>query len=610
LERDAITVISTYENGTLSWNTTVDPGKWIVVVTASDATDNGGGVAIGLINATVQDGATLDLVMEFGGHILISTEWNTFDLIPKHAGEVTGDAVEIEIDLGDGLVWLQTVDSETGELDLILPIGSVDFDSEFSTIQHDMLLEMDYFAGVNVDNDDGLDEKNMLFLQRPNSDLVSSISNTTVVNALTDFEMVGDVPKYDMTAIEGQDNDYGVIRFTMDLDYEGVEVTDKFTLSGGLSPSQDSTSWTVEFEDGVWTEDDEDIPNGVDVGDVKWSTNIDVTFGVGVDNSDPLQVLSDSVNVRITLPLQNETYTLSNDVGHSVNLRLVPLQGSPHERTVRVFVPQQYNISLSDVPESVGIADGSCKVNELDRCNNQIVTFSVDNLGNGDDIVMLQPELAEDCVEAGWSVTDSVSNLPVPPYDSRTQSFTVTSAVNSTISECKLSVTAESSGDFDIQEGEIDMIISVASLSFVEENIEPLEQNAEALKPGVIRVPIRNDGYLEATNVIVYLEGQNNTGTDFTSQDTITVPANGLAYAEFTYESFDTGVRRFEIRMESIDTPTDTSGDDHEMMFEIKFSNIAEGEESSLVGTVVVIIGLLVLFGGFKAARRGSSSRF
>ena len=79
--------------------------------------------------------------MEFGGHILITTEWNTFDLTPKHAGEVTGDAVEVEIDLGDGLVWLQTVDSATGELDLILPIGSVDFDSEFSTIQHDMLLQ-------------------------------------------------------------------------------------------------------------------------------------------------------------------------------------------------------------------------------------------------------------------------------------------------------------------------------------------------------------------------------------------------------------------------------------------------------------------------------------
>ena len=126
------------------------------------------------------------------------------------------------------------------------------------------------------------------------------------------------------------------------------------------------------------------MPDDVEIGDVKWSTDIDVTFGVGVNNSDSLQVLSNSVNVRITLPLQDEAYTLSNDVGHSVNLRLVPLQGSPHERTVRVFVPQQYNISLSDVPESVGIADGG----------EQLVTFSVDNLGNGDDIVLVQPELA------------------------------------------------------------------------------------------------------------------------------------------------------------------------------------------------------------------------
>ena len=59
----------TYENGVLSWDAQIEPGNWIVVVDELGDQPNGGGIAIGLLEASVQDGATLDLEMKTGGKV-------------------------------------------------------------------------------------------------------------------------------------------------------------------------------------------------------------------------------------------------------------------------------------------------------------------------------------------------------------------------------------------------------------------------------------------------------------------------------------------------------------------------------------------------------------
>ena len=43
---------------TLSFTAVVEPGEWVVVVYQNDAPFNGGGVAIGLLEAEVQDGGS------------------------------------------------------------------------------------------------------------------------------------------------------------------------------------------------------------------------------------------------------------------------------------------------------------------------------------------------------------------------------------------------------------------------------------------------------------------------------------------------------------------------------------------------------------------------
>ena len=145
--RDSITVVNTeYSDDTLSWNANIEPGNWVVVVEGTDADENGGGIATGLLEASVQDGASIDLVMEKGGLISLTTSWLTIESTQFNAGDVSDDVV-VEIDLGDGVVWEMPFDSE-GKFQAILPAGSVSFDSEFETVQHDLELTMDYSGRV------------------------------------------------------------------------------------------------------------------------------------------------------------------------------------------------------------------------------------------------------------------------------------------------------------------------------------------------------------------------------------------------------------------------------------------------------------------------------
>ena len=142
--RDPVAVTSlTYENGVLSWDAQIEPGNWIVVVDELGDQPNGGGIAIGLLEASVQDGVTLDLEMKTGGKVKVTTSWLSIDSKPFNAGDVP-EGVELEIDIGDGIEWEMSFD-ENGEIVMVLPADvTADFASEFETTQHDMNLEMEY----------------------------------------------------------------------------------------------------------------------------------------------------------------------------------------------------------------------------------------------------------------------------------------------------------------------------------------------------------------------------------------------------------------------------------------------------------------------------------
>jgi hypothetical protein len=120
---------------------------------------------------------------------------------------------------------------------------------------------------------------------------------------------------------------------------------------------------------------------------------------------------------------------------------------------------------------------------------------------------------------------------------------------------------------------------------------------------------VENTGFLTATDVIVYLEGTYETDYP-TEQVTITVPAEGTATAVFDHDGFGPGPQRFKTYITVIGTPVDSTGPDHEDSFTLEFYNVADEEKGGGVGYVVAVLAVLVLFGGYKTARKGSKARF
>ena len=393
----------------------------------------------------------------------------------------------------------------------------------------------------------------------------------------------------DLNAIPFDDEGFVELELTLNLKYEGTEIADQFTASGGTGVTPDAEFWSIEFL------------NVSDGEDEIWTDVMDVSMGVGIDNNDTDQVLETNVTVKIVLPLQNQSVTL--DDGHAVNMRFTS-DGGLSEASVRVFIPQQYNISLNDAPEAIGIGDGG----------ETLVTLSVVNNGNGDDTISVQSSLEQSCIDAGWQVTGS-TNLTVAANDERAQSFTIFSAQNSTVDKCDIEFTAESEGDFEIQTAETEARISVVRLVIEESLVEPGGADAEANADGIFRIPISNVGFLTAAEVKVTLEADEFGNTVYEpQQDTHMIPAEEVRYFEFPYSGMPPGDARLRVSVEVMDPANEDSvADDSadEAILTIPFSNMAsEDGESPFLVIVIVALTLLVLYGGYNTARKGSSGRF
>ena len=385
-----------------------------------------------------------------------------------------------------------------------------------------------------------------------------------------------------IVAVENNDGGYDVITLKLGLTYEGTEISDDFTADTSLGVSTDSGDWTIEYL--------------TDSDDENWTSVMDVEMGIGVDNNDTNQLLYRELEVRITLPFQNQTRTYEN--GHAVNMRFVS-DGSINEASVRVNVPQQYNLSVGEIDESIGVGDGK----------ESIVTTVIYNHGNGDDLVTITSSIAQDCIDDGWEVTPPNATIPVGPDKDRSQSFTIHAGTNTTETTCLVEFSVESSGDIDTLELSTNAIIATADLEILDRTIEPAPSDAIANTDGIFRIPIKNNGFLTAGNVLVTLEGAQ-AGTDYQmKQTTIVVPAGEIAFAEFAYSDLPPGNARLVVNVSVIDTPA--VDDELTLEFPIKFSNVADEDgESSYLVWIIVALTLLVLYGGFKTARKGSSGRF
>ena len=577
-DSEPITVVGTYSNGSLEWSTSVEPGVWIVVVKSSVFDENTGGISIGLIDATIIDGGALNMTMSSGGYVDISTTWDDIQLQSHHAGslstgiEMLQEPVEVSIDIGIGATWNYSLNDD-GMLNLLLPVGDFQVASTFTSIQHERNLEMDYFGISNGIIEQGIIDLELAYTRSLNSDSLVTVDNNSVANATFSGN--------NLLTPEISGEDYKTIEFNLDIEYQGTETTDELTVSGFVSNAQDSDDWSVEVYNGT-----------------SWVSSLDVTLGIGESLSDISVENSTVVKMRVNLP--NLTSSISLDVGHLVNIELTGDAGVSSSTNVRVNVPQYYGMELTNVVEETGVSPGGT--------GNFAITLL--NTGNGDDTYTI--ELADNLLE-GWQITPPTTSLTISKDDQRTQSFSIFAPEDFTSGEIEATVTITSEDGLTSETVVVDIVSARISLDVDETLSQELTKVYES-KNGQLIVPISNSGYRTASKVLVSVNLTNDAGNEiletFESLE-IVVPAGATTNATFVLDPSSAKFNRFAISV-------DVLGDDLEYVedsiepFDYQEETILDEAEgtSSWFMVVIVVLTLLVGYGGTKVARNKGTNRF
>jgi hypothetical protein len=556
------------------WDANIAPGEWIVVVTEANAGENGGGVAVGLLDATIATGATLDLEMALGGWVDLDTTWDDFELGTHHAGsadngsEMIEEAVEITISIGDDLAWNMPVSAD-GTLTLLMPADAIDFDSTFVTIQHDDMLEMEYIAGSKTSVGEGRSPVTMSYTRSINSDSSLTMVNSTLVNATVIDNIYTDLMAQTL------DEGYKTIEFNLDVAYDGTELSDVFTVTGSIGVAPDSSLWSVEFY------------NGTD-----WVESYDLTLGVGANASDDSVDKTAIISARIHIANQSEAWNLED--AHMVKVRMSTSTGESSEIAVNVQVPQTYGLEITDEQTELGIAEGSSRQ----------FSFMLTNTGNGDDSFTIQ--LADNIPE-GWEVTPMQSVVTIAKDDMRSQAFTVFApstwdGVSKTVSVTVTSEDGTTTESFDVavQQAKI-------SLRFADADAQLASDRTADVDNSIVRLPIENFGYLDAESVIVSLV---HVGGETFDAVTISIPALSTVNAEFNVGEMKAPSQRFEYHVEvageqaNLTDVTITDGD-----FKINYDIVQDSNDGPWLTVGIVALALLVGYGGIKISRSGSGAK-
>ena len=573
--RDPVTLTSTVSDGVLTWNADIAPGQWIVVVTQADADENGGGVAIGLLDATVATGATLDLEMALGGWVDLSTEWTDFTLVDHHAGADSDGAsmingtVDVTVSIGDDVAWNMPIGTD-GTLTLLMPAEDVDFDSTFMTVQHDDGLDMEYIAGGKTSVGEGRSPIVLSYTRSTNSDSALSMATGTLVNAT----MI-DADSTDLMAIPSGEA-YETIEFDLDVDYQGTEINDVFTVSGSIGVAPDSSLWSVEFY------------NGTD-----WVESYDINLGVGANASDATVEQTATIPVRVHVANQSEAWHLED--AHMVKVRISTVAGASSEISIDVQVPQTFGLEINDEVTELGVPFDS----------NRQFTFDLLNTGNGDDSFTIT--LADNIPE-GWEVTPMESVVTIAKDDTRSQAFTVFAASDWDGTQKTVSVTVTSENGVETESFDVELKQAMISLRLTDSKVQQASTHDADDENAQVIVPIENFGFLDATgSVIVYLTHMD--GTEYEAQ-TISVPAQGTGNAVFDVGAMNAGSQRFDYRVEVVGDDTQfvadniTAGD-----FSVEYNIVTTSEDSIWMTFLILGLIALVAYGGVKLGKSGSGSK-
>ena len=577
---DIQNVTPVFENNQLTWSAVIAPGEWIVVVTQADAGENGGGVAVGLLDASISDGATLDLEMSLGGWIDLTTSWTDINLNDHHAGpgDINGSAllnesVSVTFGIGSDIEWDMPVGND-GTISILMPAEEIEMDSSFVTIQHDLNLEMNYIGGAVTLVAEGRSPVALSYTRSINSDT----SITMVENSIVNATVVAD-SDLSFVAIE-EEEAYKAIEFDLNIQYDGTETTQVFDVAGQIGIAPDEADWNIEFWDGT-----------------NFVESHNVTLGIGEDLNDTSVESSTVLRVRILAPNQSDAWHLEEP--HTLKVRLSTDSTPSSEIAVSVQVPQIYAFEFSDVPTVVG----------LDNAGSQTFGFDLTNLGNGDDTFTI--ELADNIPE-GWEITPMQSVMTITKDVTRSQLFTIFSATDFTEGTKTVTVTVTSSNGLLSDTFDVDIIPLSIRLDIDQGDIITLSGSTADTQNQLV-IPVTNLGLMATDNVEVsakIVDGKS-LGTV-----TISLDAESTTNANFTVSAADSGSTvRFEVTVEVVgddsNKVTQEIGADKMIDFSVEYYIDETTEESPWFTLVIFVIGALVVYGGVRLARsRSSSTRF
>ena len=518
------------------------------------------------------------MVMSSGGYLHLESHWQDIQLADHHAGSDSSGSdklthpVEITIDTGLDATWNYTLDAD-GEVDLLLPVGDFEISSEFTTIQHERMLEMEYSGNAFGVVEQGIIDVRLSYTRAINSLSSADINSTSITNAT--FIETGM-----LTAVVNEEA-YDAIEFDLDIEYEGTETSDVLTVQGLVSSTADSDGWTVE------------VYNGTD-----WVSQTEVVLGIGEDLEDDSVVNSTTVRFRISMP--NVTSSLSLENGHLIKVEVSSESGLSSEADIRVKIPQYFGMEITDEITETGVSPGGTGS----------FSFTLTNTGNGDDTYSI--ELAENLPE-GWQITPTSSTLTISKDDQRTQQFSIFAPESFTSGEIRATVTITSEDGSTFETMNVDIQSARIDLSVDQTLSQELTKVYES-QPGQLVVPITNDGYKAANTVLVSVNLTNDAGNEvieIIGNQTISVGAGQTVEASFTLDESSKKFNRFEISV-------DVLGEDEEFIdgeietFDYQEETILDTSEPTSGWFMVIIIALTILvgYGGLKVARNKGSTRF
>ena len=591
LDRDVVVATTSLDGSTLSWDANVTPGKWVVWAAHEGANDDDFSVAIGLLDATVSDGGTLELQMSTGGWLPVSSEWTDFALQKHHLGEIAvtdapiNGSIELVIDLGEGMEFDLPVDSN-GAMNLLLPVGAISFSVEFTTIE--MGMEMNYSGGVSSQVVGGVTQSEAkIIVSRPARHDISFEVTSIVAGDATD---VSD-DKKTMTAILVDATEDDLAKFediiiTAKVSYAGNQAEEIFTLGGDSGILHDSEDWNVTF---------------LNQSSGKFEQSKTVELGLG-ENASSGATMDAEFTFKLQLPSQDIARSYSE--GHPIGVSFEAGTTIAGELGLHIMVPQIHSIRLDSAPTSVGVAPGGEAPIDL------IMT----NLGNGEDTASFN---VSSNLPANWSLTPSSASMILSSTQERTQSFTIHAPADADVGDYTIWISMEDgSGEEFIDENnetfnELEIKVSIARADL---SIEAFYNEGKAVYQGptTFVVAIKNSGTLDANGVDVTVDAtglQEDLINKVAGTAKVDIPAGETVTTTVVVDLTNATLQKIILTATAHTTVESVDGGDTATL-DGEFEPVAKApdEPNSWLPWIIVSIILLGLYVGFKAmaARRGS----